>query len=121
MPPNVFLVCQWDDLKETKLEILSDIEDLGNIEDVVQELDREESRIVIRLELRKFRKPTTMVQGLPENKKNSLKEIAHKLKRSLATGGTAKDGVIILQGDQREGVRTELIRMGYPESSIEVQ
>ncbi len=100
---------------------LSDVEDLGRIEDVVQELDREESRIVIRLELRKFRKPTTMIQGLPENKKNSLKEIAHKLKHALATGGTAKDGAIILQGDQREGVKLELVRMGFPDSSIEVQ
>ena len=31
---------------------------------VCEELEKEETRIVVRLEMRRFRKPTTMVEGL---------------------------------------------------------
>ena len=90
-----------------------------SFKEIVHELEKEESRIVVRLEMRKFRKPTTVVEGLPNN--DALKNIAHKLKHALATGGSAKNGIIILHGDQRDGVKNALIRMGYSESRIEVQ
>jgi len=31
---------------------------------VCEELEKEETRIVVRLEMRRFRKPTTMIEGL---------------------------------------------------------
>ncbi len=102
----------------------SDIDDLGALEgdfkEVIQELDREESRIVVRLEMRKFRKPTTVVEGL-SNDESTLRGVAHKLKHALATGGTGKDGFVLLQGDQRERTKEELVKMGYSDSRIEVQ
>jgi len=88
--------------------------------DILKELDREESKIVIRLEMRRFRKPVTVVEGLSSSE-SELEETSRKLKKTLATGGTAKNGVILLQGDHRDRVRDELIKFGYPESSIEVQ
>ena len=102
----------------------SDIEDFGALgggfKEVIQELEKEESRIVIRLELRKFRKPTTVIEGLSKDE-NKLRDIAHKLKHALATGGTGKDGIVLLQGDHRERAKEELVKMGYSESRIEVQ
>lgn len=99
-------------------------EDLGDIggdfDNVIQELDREESRIVVRLEMRKFRKPTTVIEGLSRDE-NTLRGLAHKLKHALATGGTGKDGIVLLQGDQRERAKVELVKLGYSDSRIEVQ
>jgi translation initiation factor 1 len=106
--------------KDNKDEDFSRLGDLTGFNDAISELDRETSRIVVRLELRKFRKPTTVVEGLRDNPK-AIREVARKLKRALATGGTAKEGVIILQGDQRERTREELLKLGYSESGIEVQ
>ena len=38
----------------------------------------------------------------------------------LGTGGTYKDGQIILQGDHRESVRNFLIAKGFKQESIEL-
>ncbi len=61
-----------------------------------------------------------MVLGLPKEK-HDLEEIVRNLKKKMATGGTAKDGEILLQGDHRDDTRDELIKLGYPASQIEVQ
>src|SRR5487761_640568 len=87
---------------------------------VCEELEKEETRIVVRLEMRRFRKPTTMVEGL-NPKRTDLEKIARELKSKLACGGTAKDGYILLQGDHRDDVRERLVDMGFTEGSIEVQ
>lgn len=87
---------------------------------VCSEIDKEQQRIRVRLEQRKWGKPTTIVDGINE-KGNSLSNIAHKLKCLCACGGTAKNGQIILQGDHREKVRMYLIKSGHPEANIELQ
>jgi translation initiation factor 1 len=88
--------------------------------DIIKDLDRNEVRIVIREETRRFRKPTTIISGLP-SERGEIEKVAHDLKRFLATGGSAKDGLVILQGDQREAAKNRLVKMGYAESNIEVQ
>ncbi len=71
------------------------------------------------MELRRFRKPTTIIEGInPKN--NNLHDIAKKLKTWCACGGSAKNGVIILQGDHREIMVEYLGRFGFPSDSIEV-
>jgi len=87
---------------------------------VCGEIEKEQQRIRIRLESRKFGKPTTIIDGLDE-KSLDLGNIAKKLKGFCACGGTAKNGQIILQGDHREKVREYLIESGYPEENIELQ
>ena len=47
-------------------------------------------------------------------------EITKKMKTKIGTGGTFKDGQIILQGDHRETVKGLLVEMGFKEESIEV-
>jgi translation initiation factor 1 len=87
---------------------------------VCEELEIEETRVVIRLEMRRFRKPTTLIEGL-NPKRTDLDKITHKLKSKLACGGTAKDGYILLQGDHRDSIKEELVSLGFNESAIEVQ
>lgn len=57
-------------------------------------------------------KGVTTVSDLPLDE-TGLAELATKLKQRLGTGGTAKDGRIEIQGDQRDRIVTELERMGY--------
>lgn len=57
-------------------------------------------------------KGVTLVTGIPLVEKD-LKALAKKLKAKCGTGGTVKDGVIEIQGDQRDLLVTELQKQGY--------
>ena len=87
---------------------------------VCGEIEKEQQRIRIRLETRKFGRPTTIIDGIDE-KSASLSGLAQKLKGFCACGGTSKNGLIMLQGDHRDRVREFLIKIGYPEENIERQ
>jgi translation initiation factor 1 len=57
-------------------------------------------------------KTVTTVSGFQINA-NELKNLATQLKRRCGTGGSVKDGVIIIQGDHRETLITELKKRGF--------
>jgi translation initiation factor 1 len=57
-------------------------------------------------------KAVTLVKGLALSKEN-LKALAKKLKQDCGTGGTLKDGVIEIQGEQREKIAEVLQKLGY--------
>ena len=57
-------------------------------------------------------KTVTTVQGVPLPEED-LRALATDLKRSCGTGGTAKDGVIEIQGDHRERLVRELAARGF--------
>jgi translation initiation factor 1 len=57
-------------------------------------------------------KGVTVVSELPLNN-DELKELATLLKNRCGTGGTAKDGRIEIQGDQRDRIAEELEKLGY--------
>ncbi len=59
-------------------------------------------------------KGVTLVSELPTTLGEAgVAELAATLKNRCGTGGTVKDGVIEIQGDQRERVTQELERLGY--------
>jgi translation initiation factor 1 len=87
---------------------------------VCGEIEKEQQRIRIRLETRKFGRANTIVDGM-DDKNSNLANLAQKLKSFCACGGTSKNGQIMLQGDHRERVREFLVKMGYPEDNIELQ
>jgi translation initiation factor 1 len=84
------------------------------------EIAKEQQRIRVRLETRKYGRPTTIVDGIDE-KNTNLAGMAQKLKGFCACGGTAKNGLIMLQGDHRDRVREYLVDLGYPEGNIQIQ
>jgi translation initiation factor 1 len=57
-------------------------------------------------------KPVTIIEGW-EGDDEGLKEISKKIKTKLGIGGSEKDGVIIIQGDNRDKIMTILKEMGY--------
>jgi len=81
-------------------------------------LEKEETqRIRAYATKKKFRKLVTIVEGIDKAK---LEETGRELKQKLACGGTVKEGVIVLQGDQRKNLKKALVNFGYPEASITV-
>ncbi len=57
-------------------------------------------------------KTVTTVSGFQINA-NELKNLATQLKRHCGAGGSVKDGVIIIQGDHRNTLITELKNRGF--------
>ncbi|MDR2212715.1 MAG: translation initiation factor Sui1 [Pseudomonadales bacterium] len=57
-------------------------------------------------------KGVSLVKGLPLHE-DELKQLAAKLKQHCGTGGTVKDGIIEIQGEQRDKLRAYLEQLGY--------
>ena len=58
-------------------------------------------------------KTVTVVDGFV-GKNDDLEDLGKKLKTSCGTGGSAKDGEIIIQGDHREKIKAWLLKNDYP-------
>jgi len=78
--------------------------------------EREEQKIRVLVERRKWGKPTTIVEGVAEGGKNLSKQ----LKSKLACGGTFKNGRIELQGDHRFKIKNILVKFGYDGDKVEI-
>jgi translation initiation factor 1 len=86
---------------------------------VCGEISKDQQRIRVRLETRKFGKAVTIIDGISD-KDTDLGRLAQKMKAFCACGGTAKNGQILLQGDHRDKVHDYLLQAGYPEENLEV-
>ena len=86
---------------------------------VCGEISKEHQIVKIKLEKRKWRKEVTLIEGLVMDEKE-LEELVSELKTRCACGGTAKNGVILLQGNHVEKVKKVLIEKGLPEEQIEL-
>ncbi|MGV8176282.1 MAG: stress response translation initiation inhibitor YciH [Candidatus Bilamarchaeaceae archaeon] len=85
---------------------------------VCEILDKEDTqKIKVYVAKKKFRKYVTMVEGIDPKK---AAETASMLKQKLACGGSAKDGVIVLQGDHKKNIADVLMKLGYLKESIQV-
>lgn len=86
---------------------------------VCETLTKEEDRILVHIEKKRFGKITTLVEGIEA--KEQLKTIAKELKSKLACGGTITDsGAIELQGDHRRVISDALVKLGFKKDNIEV-
>lgn len=83
-----------------------------------ENIAKESQKIKVKLVKKKFGKKYTAIEGVNEHEVD-IKELAKKLKSRFACGGTAKDGVIELQGDHTKDMRKELIKQGFSPDSVE--
>lgn len=87
---------------------------------VCETIAKEQQRIIISTEKKKFGKINTTVQGI-DDKQINLKGLAKKLKTVFACGGTVKEGKIELQGNHKNNVKEILVQMGFAQETIEVR
>jgi translation initiation factor 1 len=83
--------------------------------DILEKEDVQKIRVFVTK--KKFKKLVTIIEGIDKGK---IEDTARELKTRRACGGTAKDGIIILQGDHKSKVKPILVSLGYLESSITV-
>jgi len=79
---------------------------------VCEDLGRETTQLSVDLDTRRYGKAVTVVHGL-ETSPDEAEKLARDLKKGLATGGSGKGGVIVLQGDHRKDVVRILQEKGY--------
>ena len=88
-------------------------EEEQNIEET---LSPAQQKLRVKLETKhRAGKAATVVEGFV-GKNEDLEDLGKKLKNFCGTGGSAKDGEIIVQGDQREKVLQWLLKNGYKNS-----
>jgi translation initiation factor 1 len=86
--------------------LFEDDENLNSMDYALKELNEETSDIFIFTDTKKYNKLVTIIQGL--NDKDMVKTILRELKKNIGTGGTFKNGIIILQGNHQEYVKKYL-------------
>ena len=57
-------------------------------------------------------KPVTLIEGFLGTE-DELKKISKKIKSELGIGGSEKDGIIIIQGNNRDKIMAILQNLGY--------
>ncbi len=87
---------------------------------VCETIAKEQQKIIVMTEKKKFGKINTIIKGIDEKEIN-LKDLAKKLKANFACGGTVKKGNIELQGDHKQNMKKTLVQMGFAPESIEVR
>ena len=79
---------------------------------VCEDIAREQQKITIAVDKRRYGKMMTIVEGFDPHEMD-INGLITKLKKICASGGTIKDGKIELQGDHRTKVKETLENMGF--------
>ena len=79
---------------------------------ICKEIAKEQQIVRVYTLRKKFGKFITVIDGI-DGKEVDLKALSKELKSKFACGGTVKEGVIELQGDQTRGAKEALEEMGF--------
>ncbi|GAB1416383.1 translation initiation factor [Paludibacter sp.] len=104
----------WRDKLNSIKSELPEGEDLPVVEQSKEKVKKE----MLRVEMDKRNgKPSTILSGF-EGSDEELKELAKTLKVKCSSGGSSRDGEILIQGDFRKKIAEILIEMGYKVKKI---
>ena len=103
----------WKDLLKDKFaDALSTIEEEAQPEVAAAPKFRKQ-RLLVTIDRRhRAGKQVTLVAGF-DGEAEELEDLARRLKTRLGTGGSVKDGAIVIQGDVRDKVVAILGEMGH--------
>jgi len=87
---------------------------------VCESIARQDQRIEIKLEKRKFGKPATVIAGL-DPKVIDLKDLLKKLKSKMACGGTVRGNTVELQGNHLSRMKEALASLGFEAGSVHIK
>lgn len=81
-----------------------------------QTLAAAQQKLRVRLDTKqRAGKAVTLITGFTGNE-NDLEDLGKKLKNFCGTGGSVKDGEVIIQGDQRDKVLQWLLKNDYKQT-----
>ena len=84
-----------------------------NTPEEVQTLSTEKQRLRVTIDTKgRAGKAVTVVSGFVGTEQD-LEALCKKLKNACGVGGSAKDGLILIQGDAIQKVRAALDKLGY--------
>jgi translation initiation factor 1 len=81
------------------------------VENAAETLQKEPLRVEIDRRQRKGKTATVISGFLCDD--DAIKDVAHSLKQKIGTGGSARGGEILLQGDWKDKAASMLREMGY--------
>ena len=84
---------------------------------ICEEVAKEQQRINVKVNKRRYGKEVTVIEGLDPTD-IALDDLSKFMKGKLACGGTVKDNSIELQGNHRERVIDLLAKKGYAVDNI---
>ena len=87
---------------------------------VCEMIVREQQKILVHIEKKKFGKKYTIIKGV-DTKEIDMKDLVKKLKAKFACGGTVKSNIIELQGDHKQKVRETFEGLGFPPETIVIK
>jgi translation initiation factor 1 len=77
-----------------------------------------EQKLIVRLDTKhRAGKAVSLIEGF-EGKEEDLQQLGKDLKSHCGTGGSAKNGEIIIQGDHRQKLLQWLVKNGYRQSKL---
>lgn len=101
------------DLRDQLKNLFPEHEEQEYIPEVETETFTQKEPLVCKFEKKgRNGKPVTLVEGF-EGSDDELRKISKKIKTTLGIGGSEKDGVIVIQGDNRDKIMKILQDMGY--------
>jgi len=80
---------------------------------------REQQKITVKIEKKKFGKKYTVVGGF--DSAVDVGDLAKKLKNKFACGGTGKNRRVELQGDHKSRIKEALVDLGFSVETIELK